>query len=146
MADNALTPLQPEISAVFSHLQRIEERARSLAEIDPEQRLLAFELLGEGLAIAVLTYLPPPIQMELLQSMDAAALIPVLEAMGPEDRQQLLAGLPTEAIDGLIAKLHEEFQAAVHELLNIPQLPTASFTDDSNDDYPDWWEIDDCGD
>lgn len=146
MADNALTPLEQEISAALTHLQSIEERARSLTEIDLERRLLAFELLGEGLAIAVLPYLPPTIQVELLQTMDAAVLMQILEAMESRDRHQLLASLPTGAIDGLIARLNEEFQAAVFELLSVPQPPSVSFTDRPDCDYPDWWEIDDCGD
>ena len=41
--------------------------ARSLTDIDLEQRLFAFQLLGEGLAIAILNYLPPIAQAELLQ-------------------------------------------------------------------------------
>lgn len=65
MADSTLIALKQDISTAFTHLRSIEERARSLAEIDLEQRLLAFELLGEGLAIAVLNHLPPAIQVEL---------------------------------------------------------------------------------
>ncbi|WP_448599801.1 magnesium transporter MgtE N-terminal domain-containing protein [Thermoleptolyngbya sp.] len=83
MADSTLIALKQDISTAFTHLRSIEERARSLAEIDLEQRLLAFELLGEGLAIAVLKHLPPAIQVELLQSMDATALMRVLEEMEP---------------------------------------------------------------
>lgn len=118
MADNALTPLKQEIPAAFTYLPNIEDQVRSLAEIDLEQRLLAFELLEEGLAIAVLNHLPPSVQAELLQAMDASALMQVLEAMAPEDRQQLLVSLPTEAIDGLIAKLTKAFQATVSDLFN----------------------------
>ncbi|MBF2021502.1 MAG: hypothetical protein IGR93_15715 [Hydrococcus sp. C42_A2020_068] len=134
MTDNALTPLKSDISAAFTHLQSIEERARSLVEIDLEQQLLAFELLGEGLAIAVLDHLPLPIQMELLQTMDAAVLMRVLDAMEPENRQQLLASLPTEAIDGLIAKLTEAFQATVSDLFSFSHSQPASSVAPSNDD------------
>jgi Mg/Co/Ni transporter MgtE len=146
MADNALTPLKQEISAALTHLQSIEERARSLTEIDLEQRLLAFELLGEGLAIAVLNHLPPPVQVELLQAMDASALMQVLEAMAPEDRHDLLASLPTAAIDSLIAKLTEAFQATVADLFRFPHPQPVLSIDHSDFDVLNWWEIADWGD
>jgi len=113
------TLCNPAISMALTHPRSIEERARSLAEIDLEQRLLAFELLGEELAIAVLNHLPPPIQVELLQSMDATALMRVLEVMEPQDRQKLLTSLPREVIVGLIAKLTEAFQATVSDLFSF---------------------------
>ncbi|WP_448604318.1 magnesium transporter MgtE N-terminal domain-containing protein [Thermoleptolyngbya sp.] len=150
MADSTLIALKQDISTAFTHLRSIEERARSLAEIDLEKRLLAFELLGEGLAIAVLNHLPPAIQVELLQSMDATALMRVLEEMEPQDRQQLLASLPREAIDGLIAKLTEAFQATVSDLFSFSySQPASSVTpthDNSDFGLLNWWEVADWGD
>jgi len=121
MTQNLLNALLQEIPASFAHRQSIVEMAKSLTDIDLEQWLLAFQLLGEGLASAILNHLPPDIQAELLQAMDAGELIRLLEAMEPESRHQLLVNLSTETIDCLIVRLNEEFQAGVHALFDLPQ-------------------------
>ena len=70
----------------------------------------------------------------------------VLEAMEPDSRHQLLASLPEGAINCLIARLSEEFQAAVHSLFSFPQHPPVSLSERLDCDDPDWWEVYGCGD
>lgn len=111
-----------------------------------EQRIFSLQLLGETLAASVVQDLPLAEQVDLLQGMDAAELMAVLNAMAPERCQQLMASLPPETQDQLIANLSAEFQTTLRWLFSAPKPPAAIDLDPSNPSYPDWWEIDDCGD
>lgn len=107
-----------DITEPLAHHVSISKLAQSLTEIDLEQRILAFQLLGEGLAIAVINYLPLTEQITLLQAMDAVELIRVLEMMDTSDRSRLMASLPDEVTAQLMTKLKAEFERNLHLLFN----------------------------
>ncbi|PPS41501.1 magnesium transporter MgtE N-terminal domain-containing protein [Chroococcidiopsis sp. TS-821] len=123
-------PFQAFTQQLASYLS-VSATARTLTE-DLKQRILALQILGEGLAAIVLDDLPPKEQAEILQAMEASELIGVLEAMEPERRYRLLAGLPTEVIEQLMANLRAEFQITLHWLFgNLMTQPAAMV--DKND-------------
>ncbi|WP_084544227.1 magnesium transporter MgtE N-terminal domain-containing protein [Chroogloeocystis siderophila] len=123
-------PFQDFTQQLASYLS-MSATARPLTE-DLEQRILALQILGEGLAAIVLNDLPPTEQAELLQAMEVSELIGVLKAMETERRYHLFATLPTEVTEQLIANLRAEFQIALHWLFgNLMTQPAA--TVDKND-------------
>ncbi|QDZ39978.1 hypothetical protein FRE64_08515 [Euhalothece natronophila Z-M001] len=116
MYQNTLHSFFDVIAQQMSDRFRVEKVADSLSQIDIEQRILAFQLLGKGVALATLEYLTPTEQSELLLAMDADELIELLESMKPEERMELFAHLPNEVVEQLMAKLHLEFQTIIHSL------------------------------
>jgi Mg/Co/Ni transporter MgtE len=120
--------------------------AQALTELDLENRILALQILGESLTAVILKDLSPVDQAELLQGMETFELMAVLTNMEPDQRHRLFAHLPTEVTEQLMVNLSQEFEVSYQWLLGHP-LPTLAATGEWTDcNYPDWWEIDDCGD
>lgn len=99
--------MQQVILEALASQRNIADGTDVLTEVELEQRLLAFQLLGEGLAIAILEDLPPAQQAELLQAMNPFELVEVLEALKLESRHALFANLSLEVVEPLIAQLNE---------------------------------------
>ncbi|PMB09237.1 hypothetical protein CEN49_07100 [Fischerella thermalis CCMEE 5273] len=118
MSQNTWTTFMLDITEPLTHYLNIPELAKSLTELELEPRVFAFQLLGEGLMIAVLKYLPLTQQINLLQAMDAFELMGVLDMMEAGDRSQLMASLPDEVISQLMTKLKEKFERNLYLLFN----------------------------
>ncbi|NMF85840.1 hypothetical protein [Nodosilinea sp. P-1105] len=111
-----------------------------------EQRLLAIQYWGESLTASILEDLPSSQQTELLQALDAAELINLLETMEPQQRQRVLDNLPDAVTAQLMADLSQEFHRTLCWLFNRPPSGATATQAGAEPSYSDWWEIDDCGD
>jgi Mg/Co/Ni transporter MgtE len=135
-----------DLRAQLANYLSVPATAQALTELDLEQRILALQILGESLAALILRDLSPADQAELLQGMEAFELMGVLTSMEPEQRHRLCANLPTDVVDQLMVNLNQEFEVSRQWLLGYTLPSSAAGVDQTDCNYPDWWEIDDCGD
>ncbi|OKH28683.1 magnesium transporter [Chroogloeocystis siderophila] len=99
----------------------VTELVRSLLEIEPKKRVLAFRLLEKDKAIAVFEFLHPDEQANLIQAMEDPEIVPILEALDPEQRVRLFEELPAKVTKRLLSQLSPESRAAVDLLLGYPE-------------------------
>ncbi len=97
------------------------EFLRSLRDIEPHKRVLAFRLLKKDKAIAVFETLTPDEQITLIQQMTDSEILPFLEALVPEQRVRLFEELPAKVTKRLLRQLSEESRAVVDLLLGYPE-------------------------
>lgn len=97
------------------------EFLRSLREVAPHKRVLAFRLLEKDKAIAVFEALTPEEQITLIQEMTDPEILPFLEALDPEQRVRLFEELPAKVTKRLLSQLSEESRAVVNLLLGYPE-------------------------
>jgi hypothetical protein len=124
-----------EVLGQLASQTSIAEKTDALTEGELEQRLLAFQLLGVELVIAVLEELPSAQQAELLQAMNPFELVRVLEALKPESRHALFANLSLEVVEPLIAQLNELSPLLIPSLFGGCQLGHTVYCD--RPDYSD---------
>lgn len=99
----------------------ISELLRSLREIDPHKRVLAFRLLEKEKAIAVFDALYPDEQATLIQGMTDPEILVFLEALEPDQRVRLFEELPAKVTKRLISQLSPDSHQAVDLLLGYPE-------------------------
>ncbi|PPS41503.1 magnesium transporter [Chroococcidiopsis sp. TS-821] len=99
----------------------VTELVRSLLEIEPKKRVLAFRLLEKDKAIAVFEFLHPDAQADLIRAMEDPEIVPLLEALDPEQRVRLFEELPAKVTKRLLSQLSPESRAAVDLLLGYPE-------------------------
>jgi Mg/Co/Ni transporter MgtE len=102
-----------------------------------EQRLLAIQYWGESLLASILEDLPSSQQTELLQALDAADLINLLETMEPQQRQRVLDNLPEAVTAQLMANLSQEFHRTLCRLFNRPPSVATENRAGAKPSYPD---------
>lgn len=107
----------------FTPLNQLEVRelVRSLSEIEPKKRVLAFRLLEKSKAIAVFEELAPNQQADLIREMENPEVITIIEALDPDDRVKLFEELPAKIAKRLIANLSPQTRDAVNLLLGYPE-------------------------
>jgi len=94
---------------------------RSLRDLSPHKRVLAFRLLEKDKAIAVFEALTPEEQIILIQGMTDPESLPFLEALDPEQRVRLFEELPAKVTKRLLNQLSDESRAVVNLLLGYPE-------------------------
>ncbi|MBF2074825.1 MAG: magnesium transporter [Synechococcales cyanobacterium C42_A2020_086] len=99
----------------------ISELLRSLREIDPHKRVLAFRLLEKEKAIAVFDALYPDEQATLIQGMTDPEILVFLEALEPDQRVRLFEELPAKVTKRLMSQLSPDSHQAVDLLLGYPE-------------------------
>lgn len=99
----------------------INELVRSLLEIEPQRRVLAFRLLEKDKAIAVFETLTLDEQANLIEAMEDPEIVPLLEALDPEQRVRLFEELPAKVTKRLLSQLSPESRQAVDLLLGYPE-------------------------
>jgi magnesium transporter len=99
----------------------VPELVRSLVEIEPHRRALAFRLLEKDRAIAVFESLSPDQQASLIQSMADPETLPILEALDAEQRVRLFEELPAKVTKRLLGQLSPKSREAVDLLLGYPE-------------------------
>jgi magnesium transporter len=95
--------------------------AELLAELDVDERIRIFHLLGAERAAEAFGYLDLSDQREVLDSMSPAEAAPILNAMAPDDRTALLSDLPSAQTRGLIELLDPSERAVARALLEYPE-------------------------
>lgn len=94
--------------------------AAMLRELDPNDRLIAFRLLGKDLAASVFDQLDHDEQRDLLELAGRAEAIRILEGLEPEDRVRLLDELPARVAKRLVAGLTPESRESLLTFMNYP--------------------------
>lgn len=99
----------------------VRELVRSLSEIEPKKRVLAFRLLEKSKAIAVFEELAPNQQADLIWEMENPEVMSIIEALDPDDRVKLFEELPAKITKRLITNLSPQAREAVNLLLGYPE-------------------------
>src|SRR6266550_7434522 len=87
---------------------RPPERATALAELRPDDQVIAFRILPRRLAAAVFEYLPADAQRALIKAMGQEDVAQLLNHMSPDDRTLLLSELPANVTKQLLSLLTPE--------------------------------------
>lgn len=94
--------------------------ARVITHLKTSERIIAFRVLPQDLAVEVFSEFEPREQEELISSFTNEESRDILENMDPDDRTELLEELPAFIVKRLVKLLsHEERQIAIR-LLNYP--------------------------
>jgi magnesium transporter len=117
----SLKPDALEIAKQTANQLEVRELVRSLSELEPKKRVLAFRLLEKSKAIAVFEYLTPDKQADLIREMESQQVTTILEALDPDDRVRLFEELPAKITKRLIADLSPQARDAVNLLLGYPE-------------------------
>src|SRR6266550_2127499 len=96
---------------------RPPERATALAELRPDDQVIAFRILPRRLAAAVFEYMPANVQRDLVKAMGQEDVAKLLNDMSPDDRTLLLSELPANATKQLLALLTPQERAEAVTLL-----------------------------
>jgi magnesium transporter len=99
----------------------VVELVRSLTEIDPRKRVVAFRLLEKHKAIRVFEQLHPDEQANLIRAMEDPEILPILEAMPAEQRVRLFEELPAKVTQRLLSQLSSGSRETVDMLLGYPE-------------------------
>jgi magnesium transporter len=99
----------------------LAELVRSLLEIEPQRRVLAFRLLEKEKAIDVFEFLSPDEQATLLRGMTDPETVTILEALDAEQRVRLFEELPAKVTKRLMSQLSPRSREAVDLLLGYPE-------------------------
>ena len=91
-----------------------------LRELDPEERVLVFRLLGKDMAVDVFAIMEPDEEEELLKYFTERRVKELLMEMDPDDRTQLLDELPAEMVERFLRLLPHEEREEANLLLNYP--------------------------
>ena len=91
-----------------------------LRELDPDERVLVFRLLGKDMADDVFALLEPDEQEELLKYFTERRVKELLMEMDPDDRTQLLDELPAAMVERFLRLLPQEEREEANLLLNYP--------------------------
>ena len=126
MRENALNnlSLKPgglEAAKKTANKLDVKELVRSLSEIEPKKRVVAFRLLDKNKAIAVFEYMTPDKQADLIREMESPEVMTIIEALDPDDRVKLFEELPAQITKRLIANLSPKARSAVNLLLGYPE-------------------------
>ena len=119
--DLSLQPRALEVAKETANQLKFIDLVRSLSQLEPKKRVLAFRLLDKSRAIAVFEYLTPEKQAELIREMENPEVMNILEALDPDDRVKLFEELPAKITNRLIANLSPEARASVNLLLGYPE-------------------------
>ncbi len=96
--------------------------AESLSHLDQRRRLFCFRLLDLDNASSALAELDPEIQRQLLQELGDVGVIPIISHMPPDDAVDLLAELPREKVDRIMAQMTDiEAVQDIEELLGFKE-------------------------
>jgi magnesium transporter len=99
----------------------LSELVRSLLEIEPQRRVLAFRLLDKDKAIDVFEFLSPDEQATLIRGMTDPETVTILEALDAEQRVRLFEELPAKVTKRLMGQLSPRSREAVDLLLGYPE-------------------------
>ncbi|BAZ04111.1 magnesium transporter [Calothrix sp. NIES-3974] len=117
----SLQPSGLQVAKQTVNQLEVRELVRSLSEIEPKKRVLAFRLLDKSKAIAVFEELAPNQQADLIREMENPEVITIIEALDPDDRVKLFEELPAKIAKRLIANLSPQTRDAVNLLLGYPE-------------------------
>lgn len=95
--------------------------AEKLEEMNEQERLLAFLLLGKQVKADVFSYLSPGIQQELIRELGSTQVAELLENMAPDDRTEILENIPDTLIKESINLLSERERNIALTLLGYPE-------------------------
>ncbi len=96
---------------------RPQELATALADLRPDDRVIAFRILPRRLAAAVFEYLSADQQRALVKAMGQEEVAALLNHMSPDDRTWFLSELPANVTRSLLALLTPEERAEAVTLL-----------------------------
>jgi magnesium transporter len=108
-----------DFAGLFEELShwRPQEIAATLAELRPDDQVLAFRILPRRLAASVFEYLSAPQQRALVKAMGQEDVAALLNHMSPDDRTLFLSELPANVTKPLLALLTPEERAEAVTLL-----------------------------
>jgi magnesium transporter len=95
--------------------------AEALADLAPEDRVVAFRVLPRKIAAATFEYLSYDDQATLLKAMAQEEVAAILNEMAPDDRTMFLEELPATATQQLLTLLTPEERAVAATLLGYPE-------------------------
>ncbi|MBE9049980.1 magnesium transporter [Nostocales cyanobacterium LEGE 11386] len=117
----SLKPCALEVAKQTANQLNVTELMRSLSEIEPKKRVLAFRLLEKSKAITVFEYLSPNKQADLIREMENPEVMTIIEALGSDDRVKLFEELPAKIAKRLITNLSPQARESVNLLLGYPE-------------------------
>ena len=87
--DLSLKPRALESAKHTANQLKFTDLVRSLSQVEPKKRVLAFRLLDKAKAIEVFEYLTPDKQADLIREMENPEVMVILEALDADERVKL---------------------------------------------------------
>lgn len=94
--------------------------ARVISHMKPSERIIAFRVLPQDLAVEVFSEFEPKEQEELISSFTNEESRDILENMDPDDRTDFFEELPAFIVKRLVKLLSAEERQVAIQLLNYP--------------------------